>query len=456
VRGSFPSGVRLRATIGATLAFGVVLAAGAWFLVDRQRANLTSTVETSARLRVADIAAALDAGELPARVTVPEEDRAFVQIIDGSGAVVRQSSNIEGEPRLVAFPVPAEGDRARTLTVEAVDDSPFRVVGRRVDAPRAELTVYVGASLEPVAESSQALERTLATVAPLLLLAVGGLTWIVVGRALHPVDAIRDEVERIGDRELFRRVPEPKTDDEIARLARTMNRMLERLEDAVRRQRRFVADASHELRSPLTGMRALLEVDLTHPEGADWQGTERDVLAETLRLHRLVDDLLVLARSDAGPEAVPRLVTDLDDLVLKEVRRLRVRGKVRADAHGVTAAPVLVDPDALTRVIRNLLDNAERHARSQVILSVRETAEAVELVVSDDGPGVPVELRDRVFERFGRADDDRSRTSGGAGLGLAIAREIVEAHGGTLTLDGTGPGGGAAFVVRLPLVNTIR
>lgn len=442
-------GVRVRATLGATFAFSIALGAGAWFVVDRQRSSLTEDVETTARLRTDDLISALATGGLPATVAVAAEERGFAQIVDDAGEVVRASPNIEGEPALVSFDVPATGFIARTEEVAAVSSAPFRVVGRQARSGRRVLRVYVGASLEPVEESVRNLRITLGAGAPLLLLIVAGLMWIVVGRALRPVDAISAEVERISERELHRRVPEPASDDEIARLAKTMNRMLERLDDAARRERRFVADASHEMRSPLTGIRAHLEVDLAHPETADWQTTEREVLDEALRLQRLVDDLLVLARAEIPLDTARRQLVDVDDLVLNEVRRLRIRGKVRLDATAVHAVQVVADADALTRVIHNLLDNAERHARSEVTVTVREHPAHVEITVADDGPGIPTEQRERIFERFARSDDARARDHGGAGLGLAIAREIVTAHAGTLTLDDTGAGR-TRFVIRLP------
>jgi signal transduction histidine kinase len=270
---------------------------------------------------------------------------------------------------------------------------------------------------------------------------------------LRPVERIRREVAAIGDRDLDRRVPEPGTGDEIDRLSQTMNAMLTRIENAAARQRRFVADASHELRSPLTGIRSQLEVDLAHPEQADWRRSEQDVLDETMRLQRLVDDLLVLAQSDTGSIPMRRKPVDIDDLVLDEARPLRARGRVAVDLTSVSGGQVLGDPDHLRRVLRNLLDNAERHATSVVRVSVRENDTSVEVEVSDDGPGIPPEQRGAVFERFTRLDNARARSAGGTGLGLAIAREIVDKHGGTLRLsDNTA---GATFVVTLPAADGV-
>jgi signal transduction histidine kinase len=277
------------------------------------------------------------------------------------------------------------------------------------------------------------------------------VTWIVTGWALRPVERIRRAAAAIGDRDLDRRVPEPGTGDEIDRLSHTMNAMLGRIENAAARQRRFVADASHELRSPLTGIRSQLEVDLAHPQGADWRQSGQDVLDETIRLQRLVDDLLVLAQSDTDSLPTRRSPVDLDDLVLDETRPLRARGRVAIDLTHVSGGQVLGDADQLRRVLRNLLDNAEGHAAAAVRVSVRENDTSVEVEVTDDGPGIPPDQRGAVFERFTRLDNARARSSGGTGLGLAIAREIVEHHGGTLTLSEQTTG--ATFVVTLPAAN---
>jgi signal transduction histidine kinase len=227
-----------------------------------------------------------------------------------------------------------------------------------------------------------------------------------------------------------------------------MNTMLGRLEDAAIRKRRFVADASHELRSPLAGMRSQLEVDLAHPDRADWQATERDLLEETLHMQRLVEDLLDLADLDENPTPGRHDLLDVDEVVLAEVRRISTRGKVVVDARHVTAAQVTGDASALGRAVRNLLDNAERHAIRTVTVDVVDEGTNVRIAVSDDGAGVAEEDRERIFERFARADQSRAREQGGRGLGLAIASDIVTAHGGTLELVDSERG--ATFVISLP------
>jgi signal transduction histidine kinase len=257
-------------------------------------------------------------------------------------------------------------------------------------------------------------------------------------------------VDAISAAALHRRVPDPPGQDEIGRLAATMNRMLARLEEAQAKERQFVSDASHELRSPVATIRQHVEVALAHPAGASAGELAEVVLAEDLRLERLVDDLLFLARADERRQRLVRRLVDLDDVVLEEATRLRATTGVRIDTGEVSAGRVVGDASQLRRLVRNLLDNATRHARSTVRLGLATTDEGtVGLTVEDDGPGIPPEQRQRVFERFVRLDEARAREAGGSGLGLAIVAEVAETHGGAVTA-GDSSLGGARFEVRLP------
>ena len=299
------------------------------------------------------------------------------------------------------------------------------------------------ATLEPVGDTMQVLRLLLALMVPLLILVVGVTTWRLVGRTLEPVEAIRRQVAEISAAALDRRVPEPTTADEVQRLARTMNAMLDRLDAAARRQRTFTSDASHELRSPLATIRANLEVALAARAPVDWPRLAREWLAEQARLEALVADLLVLARLDERAPPLSSLV-DLDELVLSEARAIQARARVRVDVTAVSGGRVRGDPVQLRRVVANLLDNAERHAATSVRCAVTTSDHTVELMVTDDGSGIPDADRHRVFDRFVRLDESRDHRAGGAGLGLAIVREVVTAHGGTVEVSG------ATFAIHLP------
>jgi signal transduction histidine kinase len=330
-----------------------------------------------------------------------------------------------------------------TATLDGeTDDYRFAAVKVAADG-RGLLTVYAGA---PLSAEQSAVSTALTVMLigfPLLLGVVAGATWRVTRRALRPVEGIRREMAAItASEDLARRVPVPDTHDEVARLALTTNETLTALETSVERQRRFVADASHELRSPIASLRTQLEVGAAHPELLDLDGAVED----TVRLQGLAADLLLLARLDAG-ERPGGTRFDLGALA-REAAEGRTGVTVEAQA-----AEVVGSRGQLGRVLTNLLDNARRHARSAVAVTVRrdENAEGAWVVaaVADDGDGVAEADRERIFERFVRLDEARSRDDGGAGLGLAIARDVAVRHGGTLTV-GEAPTGGALFELRLP------
>jgi signal transduction histidine kinase len=277
---------------------------------------------------------------------------------------------------------------------------------------------------------------------------LGVLIWVVVGRALRPVDKMRKTVDAISARDLQRRLDEPGTGDELDRLADTLNDLLERLDVALTRERHFVADASHELRTPIAAIRALLETESADP--ASVVQVRAETLARLGQLQDLVEDLLVLAKSDASPPEPP-VTVDLDELVLMQARLLSRTSHLRIDTTKVSGGQVAGRDTDLARVIENLATNAARHAATTVGFSVRQVDGTVEFAVSDDGPGIPLADRTRIFERFRTLDDARGR--GGAGLGLSIANAIVLAHHGSIRAE-EAPASGARFVVTLPRAPT--
>lgn len=439
-------GIRVRITALATLVVVVVLAVAAVALLTSQRRLLVDDLDDALRAGSKEVVAAVRNGNLDRPLTVPGDDDSIGQVVDTDGRVLAASTNFADRP---AFPPPS-GDPDETFRSSDVlpGEPEYRVMSRRVGG----VVVHTGAPLDDVEESLAALRLGLWVAIPSVAIVLAGLIWWLVGRTLRPVESIRREVADISGHDMHRRVPEPATDDEIARLARTMNAMLDRLQASADRQQHFVADASHELRSPLTRIRTELEVDLRDPDDADLVATHRSVLEEAEHLQRLVDDLLILARIDAGPEGDRQSVTvDLDDIALRETARLRDATPIRIDTSGIGAAQVAGDPDQLTRVVRNLTDNAVRHAKTAVVVTLTEDSGLAKLTVDDDGPGIPPDQRERVFQRFTRLDEARTDTDGGTGLGLAIAREIATRHGGTIVVD-PGRSVGTRFVVELPLV----
>jgi signal transduction histidine kinase len=449
--------VRVRITLLASLVVATALAIGALALLAVLRESLERNTDDAARARAHDVAALAAANALTSPLTATGDD-GVVQVVDAHGTVVAATANARRRPITSFLP---GGSAPVVRIVSGVPDGQererYRVWMLRARSADGPVTVYVGTSLETVPETIATMRRALLLGLPplLALLAVG--TWLLVGRALRPVESIRARVADISDRALDRRVPEPAVDDEIGRLARTMNAMLDRLESSSRRQRSFVGDASHELQSPLAAFRAQLEVALAHPETTDWVTTARDLLDDSDRMERLVRDLLFLARDDTASPDPPGDLVDLDDVVLEEATRLRAHAAAGIDTSRVSAAPVRGSRDELTRMVRNLLENADRYAASVVRVEVGLDGGQAELVVEDDGPGVPAQAQERIFDRFVRIDDNRSRETGGTGLGLAIVRAIAERHHGTVLLDdgASATASGARFVVRLPVRNTL-
>jgi signal transduction histidine kinase len=439
--------VRFRITVVAALAVAGVLVVTGGALVLNQRRVLTEDLDDTLAEWASDLAAGAEAGDLPPTFDPVGDDDAVAQVVEADGGVVAATpGDADRLPLVPVAPPGDDGGGARTVDL-AVDDEgpePYRVVAR----PAGTATVLVASPLDDVAESTGLLTRSLAVAVPAATLLLAALVWVLVGRTLRPVEAIRREVAGIGAGGLDRRVPVPPTGDEVARLARTMNAMLDRIEDGARRQERFVADASHELRSPLARVRAQVEVDAAHPDGADPAATRQRVLEETVGMQHLVDDLLVLARSDAAAGPRRTVAVDLDDVVARHVRRLRADGRVVVDSRGVGPAQVVGDPDDLGRAVGNVVDNAVRHARSTVTVAVAAGPGTAVVTVADDGPGIPADRREAVFERFTRLDGVRS-PGGGTGLGLAIAREVVESYGGTIAVDPDHEPG-SRFVITLP------
>lgn len=447
VRGALSS-VRIRVTVMATVVVAIAFAAGGVGLVLLLERSLEQGGDAADSARVRDLAALVRADGLPTAIRATGEED-FAQVVGPGGEAVASSPGL-GERVFLGSPR-SSGAKPSVRTVDVVDAGerePFRVWTSRVGTPEGTFFVHVGSSLEAAREAKTTLRAfLLAGLPPLtVLLAVGA--WLAVGRALRPVEAIRAEVADVSAAALDRRVPVPAGDDEIARLARTMNGMLDRLEAASHRQRAFVADASHELQSPLTALRAELEVTSSHPDRVAWRQTVGDLLADVGRMEQLVRDLLFLASKDEAGWAPASSEVDLDVVVLEEAARLRMAASVSVDTSGVSAAPLRGSSEQLTRLVRNLLENATRHARTAVRVGLRTHDGMVRLVVDDDGPGVPVALREQVFGRFVRVDAARGRSSGGAGLGLAIVREIAHRHGGSVSI-GDSDWGGARLVVVL-------
>ncbi|MEU6760909.1 HAMP domain-containing sensor histidine kinase [Streptomyces sp. NPDC046853] len=470
----FFSSVRARATLGASVVVAIALVAAGAAVLLSLRASLTDQAGGQAESAARGVASQLAGNTAYGDLDLDDEEHP-VQVVDGKGRLVAATEDLERisgtgvdavKPERGATTPPksdgdddGDGEREAPEMGEVSDDEPrltsgsatvdgetedYRFAAVDVNTEtKGDLTVHAGASLATRENAVSTALTSMLIGFPVLLAVIAGVTWLVTRRALRPVDAIRSEMAEItASEDLARRVPEPDTHDEIARLATTTNETLAALQTSVERQRRFVADASHELRSPIASLRTQLEVGAAHPELLDVHGAVED----TVRLQELAADLLLLARLDAGEKPGEGHV-DLAALAREELsQRTRDRADVRMDLKN---AEVAGSRSQLARVLGNLVNNAQRHASSHVTVATRSDGGWVVLEVADDGDGVPQGERDRIFERFVRLDDARTRDDGGAGLGLAIARDVAARHGGTLTVR-EAPGGGALFELRVP------
>jgi signal transduction histidine kinase len=433
--------IRAGTTAVAIVIVAIALIAGAMALLTVLRGTLIDEVKDAAGAQALEVARQLDSGQPPILEVAPSDEQ-LIQVLGPDGSVLASSRNVTGEAAVARL---SPGESEQVLT--PLDSEEFMAVAEGAQTSDGPRTVLVARALIGVFETTAVVTKVLLIGLPLLLVVVAVTTWVMVGRALAPVDAIRREVDEISAAQLHRRVPQPDADDEIGRLAATMNRMLERLESARNSQRRFVSDASHELRSPITTIRQHAEVALAHPDGTTTEELAEVVLAEEMRIQRLVEDMLLLARADEHVP-LPRAPVDLDDLAFEEAGRLRSTTSLRVDTAAVEAARVHGDADALGRLLRNLGENAARHASGRVDITLADLGDDVVLTVDDDGPGIPESERERVLQRFVRLDEARSRDDGGSGLGLSIVDEVVRGHGGSMSITRS-PLGGARIQVRL-------
>ncbi|WP_235558276.1 sensor histidine kinase [Sphaerimonospora mesophila] len=434
---------RLAVIAGVVMALMCVAASVAVLFTVHGTAQAYTTravVDTAERLGYASV-------HEPLPPVMLDETVAGVQVIDRRGRIVSTTAGIAGRPRMAD--VRPSGPGSQVLPSEcgspAFPGRCMTVAAFRVPGGESGHVVYAADYDVPWHVSNRLLATLICITSALTVLTACG-TYLAVRRALAPVDAVTEKLATITATDLSRRVPVSKFRDELRRLAEAANQTLDRAELAVEQQRRFASDVSHDLRSPLTAMRAEIEGAMLDPEHADWRATGDALLDSLDRLQAMVADLLRLARLDAGAAQPEPERIDLAGLAARELdRRPRKVEVVRDLMPGVI---VTGDRLSLARLLGNLLDNGERHAASMLWVTVRQEDGAAILEVQDDGSGVPPECREVVFQRFTRLDQAREKDAGGTGLGLSIARQIAQTHNGTLTIEDSAVG--ARFVLRLP------
>lgn len=446
-----PGTVRSRVTIVAGLALTAAVTIGIVVVYLLQLNSAQRAIKDQLHEYATAIEKSARAGAFPDPLPPSNLDPyAAAQVLTADGRVLAATSTLRGRPALYILPTgsstPVRQKAADAVVPRAVVAA---VYGRHVTVGGRSVSIVTGSTSPLVRQVKVTFTWLVLIGLPALLLLACATVWLVVGRALRPVERIRRAVTDITDISaagLTQRVPEPGTDDEIGHLAQTMNAMLARLEDSARRQRRFVAEASHELRSPLTAIRTGLEVGLAHPDRAPWPKIAERTVKQATRLEELINDLLLLAKTDAGAAAARQQRVRLAPL-LAEIKATTAATAITIELDASPDVVVTGNPADLSRVFRNVIDNAVRYARAAVRIRASGADGIVRVDIADDGPGIPAEERERVFDRFVRLDASREHISGSTGLGLAIAKEIITAHQGTITISGPDEGGALVTVL---------
>lgn len=433
--------LRLRVTAAATLVLAVGLVLGTILLASLFQHRRVAVVDVAVRSEATTLSQLVASGDLPAPLPTPAGGTSVAQVLDSAGTVLAATASAS---RVLDI-VPVDDlvkhlNHPFTTTSSTLGAANLRVIATHAVLHGVPVIVVVADPLTDVTSTLSALRNVLLVAVPLVVFAAAAATWLAVSAALQPVDRMRAAADAV-DVGVPDRAPQlalPAAGDELRRLGETLNDLLRRLHSAGERQRRFVADAAHELRSPIASLRTQLEVALAVPnQPEDWPRIVADALVDVERLSQLSEDLLLLARLDSDAAHRSQIV-DIGVLV------------------GGSSGELLVDGDepALRRMLDNLEVNARRYARDVVDVQARRSGGHVVITVDDDGPGIPEADRERVFERWVRLDDSRGRDDGGAGLGLAIVRSIARAHGGDVILE-TSPQQGLRAVVRLPVSRSV-
>ncbi|MFC0430935.1 cell wall metabolism sensor histidine kinase WalK [Kutzneria buriramensis] len=440
--------LRARVTVVASLGITAAVMLGVALLYLLQRESLRANIDGQLQTYATQIAQAGADGTWPVPLPPSTLDtHAEAQVLAADGRVLAASRGLTGADAVYRLPA-GSSQPVRQKAADAVLPTDIRVVAVPTTVHAAPVTIVAATSTGLLSMlDTEAASRLLLGI-PVTLALAAVAVWLIVGRALAPVERIRRAVTEITSADLTLRVPQPDTDDEVGRLAHTMNDMLGRLDDAARRQRRFVSDASHELRSPLAVIRTTLEVGLAHPDTAPWPTIAARAADQTARLDDLLHQLLALAKADERQLVTHRQPVDIGKL-LDGIHTTVAPHRVEIAVHTTPGLVTRGDPSQLQRLFRNVIDNATRYAAHRVEIACDRTDGHIRVHVDDDGLGIPVADRDRVFDRFVRLDSSRDRASSSTGLGLAIAREITRAHGGTIAVTDA-PGGGARVVVVLP------
>jgi signal transduction histidine kinase len=444
--------IRLRLTLVFALAMALVLAGAGWFVYARVASDLNRALDEQLRSRAQDLSALVGRGGSLGTTggSFIEPGESFAELLTADGRVLDATKPIERNSLLS----PSQLARARggrifvnRSSVPGLDEP-----ARMLAFPLEGRVLVVGTTRENRAEILRSLLTAFLIGGPLALLLASLGGYALAGAALRPIEAMRKRASEISTSSLAERLPVPTAQDEVARLGATLNEMLARLEDGIARERRFVADASHELRSPLALLKTELELALRRARSTDeLEDVIRSAAENTERLTRIAEDLLLLARTEQGRLPLNAEQTDVTDLLETVAERFQSRAETEGRHVAVDAADALVvnaDRLRLEQALSNLVDNAFRHGLGTITLTAQRRNGSAELHVLDEGTGFPNGFLDRAFERFSRAD--AARAGDGSGLGLAIVATIARAHRGAARAANR-DGGGADITISLPL-----
>lgn len=446
-------GVHKLSTAAAVGVVALALLVGGVILLVLLHTSLRSSAESAAHQKIQEVIVELedmDVADAQEYIAATARAGQLVQLLDPAGYVVASSDPAAASTPLSAQrPGPGQTETQEVSSLPSIaSNDDFFIVTTGMRGADGVYTAIVAFTTQVQADTISTVAWFMLVATPLLLGVVAVSVWLLVGRSLRQVERIREQVTRINAQCLDGRVDVPPTNDEIQALALTMNTMLDRLQTSDLAQRRFISDASHELRSPLATLQAGVEIASADPSGAIWMELQAVLAGETARLSYLVEDLLTLAKASDGGLRLEDADVDLDDVADQEVRRLRSTSTHRITAE-LSPARIRGDARRLTQVLRNVLDNADKHAVSGIMISLAPTPEGAVLTVDNDGEPVPAADREKIFERFVRLDGSRSREGGGSGLGLAIAAGIMAAHHGRIRAT-EGPDGGCRFELVFP------
>jgi signal transduction histidine kinase len=448
------SSVKRRVTTTATLLLGLSLVVSALLLTTFEKSALLREVDSELNERIAAIALDTATGQLGRGLPQTGRESGIVQAIDASGKVISSTPGLERSPVLNLFAAPLSRPGHRTFRT-SINSSPlesWRIAAQRIITTEVKpIDLFVATDLARIDSANARLRRNLLMGIPVLLLGFAWISWLTTRWSLRPVEQLIASVEAMSPADLGQRLPEPKSTDEMAHLVRTMNRLLDRVGETRKRERRFAADASHELRTPITTARLNLEIAQANPTLPVLAQAVDLTLIEVGRLETLSRDLLELNRLDQARVRASATAVDIGALVTTEVEHRRKKlPQMTFEVDVLPGVMVLGVSTLLVRVVRNLLENAERHAQSCISIRVTEHSGSVAVTVHNDGPVIGAADRSRIFEPFTRLDEARSRYDGGSGLGLAIVADVVAAHDGTIAVVDD-VRGGASFEFLLPV-----